>query len=376
MPGRRLAFLLLLAVPTVAAAQPAAPKVTVSAPLQRTVTEYGMFTGQFAAVNVVEIRPRVGGYLTEQLFTDGQKVNKGDRLFTIDQRPYEIALAKAQAQAMTAEAQLDQTTKDVTRGTSLRAQDYLAASVQDQRVVQMKTAASAVATARADIRSAELDLEFSRITAPVTGIIGAHQVSLGNLVTGGSGTSSPTLLATIVATDPIWFVFDMSEADYAAYQQAVSENRLPSTRSGGLTADVQLSGQTAWTRHGRVDFLDNQVDRSSGTIRARATFANADQFLTPGQFGRLRMPLAQPHMAMLLPDAAVATDQSRKVVLTVSADGHVVPKPVEVGPLIDGLRMVRSGLEPTDQVIIDGLIRARPGIVVAPVPGDIKASAS
>ena len=365
-----LAPLLLVAVAP-ARAQPA-PNVTVSPPLQRQTTDYNVFTGQFAATEVVEIRPRVGGYLTEQLFVDGQMVTKGDRLFTIDPRPYEIALQKAQAQATTAEAQLDLASRDVTRGTALRSQDFLAASVQDQRVQAMKSAVAALSGARAEIRSAQLDLEFSHITAPVTGRIGNHLVSLGNLVTGGATITAPTLLTTIVALDPIWFNFDISETDYLAYQRAVAEHRLPSAREGGLGADVQLGDERGWTRHGHIDFIDNQVDRGSGTIRARAVFANADQSLTPGTFGRLRVPASAAHMALLVPDAAVTTDQSRKLVMIVTADGHVAAKLVETGPIVGGLREIRSGLDPADRVIIDGLMRARPGSAVTAVPGDIK----
>ena len=367
----RLAVPFLLLARTVCA-QPAAPQVTVSAPLVQQVTEYSEFTGQFAAVAVVEIRPRVGGYLTEQLFADGQMVRTGGRLFTIDPRPYEIALQRAQAQGATAQAQLEQTSKDVVRGTALRAQDFLSASTQDQRVLQMRTAAAAVATAQAGIRLAELDLEFSHITAPVTGRIGTHAVSLGNVVNGGGASTSPTLLATIVALDPVWFEFDMSEADYLSYRQAIRERRMPSTGEGGQFVDAQAGDEAGWTQHGRIDFVDNQVDRGSGTIRVRAAFPNADQSITPGQFGRLRLPMSAPRPALLVPDSAVTTDQSRKIVMTVGSDGRVVPKPVETGPLFDGLRVIRSGLDAADQVVIDGLMRARPGSVVAPMRGTIK----
>lgn len=362
----------VLAWSTAAFAQvPSAPTVTVSIPLKREVTEWLEYTGQFAAVEFVEIRARVNGYLTELHFRDGQVVNKGDLLLVIDPRPYEIELQQAEAQRDTAAAQLELATRDVSRGATLRQNDFLAASSYDQRVEQMKTATAALQTANAAIRQAQLDLEFSHVTAPVTGRISNRQVSVGNLVVGASNTSSSTLLTTIVSIDPIWFYFDMSESDYLVYQRAVSEGRLGSPREAGTMAQVRLDDEREWKRAGRIDFVDNQIDRGSGTIRVRATFANPDLFITPGQFGRLRLPGSEPHSALLIPDAAVTTDQSRKVVTTVNVDGTVVPKVVQPGPLVDGLRVIRSGLDPDDRVVVDGLLRARPGVKVTPQPGQI-----
>jgi RND family efflux transporter MFP subunit len=365
-------FMLAFAWSATAFAQaPSTSPVTVSTPLKREVTEWLEYTGQFAAAEYVEIRARVNGYLTELHFRDGQIVNKGDLLLVIDPRPYEIALQQAEAQRDTAAAQLEFATREVSRGAALRQNDFLAASSYDQRLQQMKTATAALQTANAAIRQAQLDLEFSHVTAPVTGRISNRQVSVGNLVVGGSNVGNATLLTTIVSTDPVWFYFDMSESDFLAYQRAVVEGRLGSPREAGTMAQVRLDDEREWKRTGRIDFVDNQIDRGSGTIRVRATFANPDLFITAGQFGRLRLPASEPHSALLIPDAAVTTDQSRKVVMTVNAEGTVVPKVVQPGPIVDGLRVIRSGLAPDDQVVVDGLVRARPGVKVTPQPGQI-----
>ncbi|MDB5362000.1 MAG: efflux transporter periplasmic adaptor subunit [Rhodospirillales bacterium] len=357
------------------AASPAPPPVTVSAPVQKAVTEWDEYTGQFAAVDYVEIRARVSGYLTEIHFTDGQLVNKGDLLFIIDPRPYEIELQQAQAQHATAEATLDLANRELQRAATLREKDFVAQSTYDQRLQTMKSAAASVEAGKAAIRQAQLDLEFSHITAPVTGRISLHQVSIGNLVAGGSN-GTPTLLTTIVSLDPIYLNFDMSEAQFLSYERAVAEGRLKSNRGTGVPVFARLTDEQKWTREGTLNFIDNQIDRSAGSIRARGIFPNPNFFLTPGQFGRMRIPGSEPYQAILVPDASVVTDQSAKLILTVAEDGTVVPKPVRLGPMIDGLRVIRSGLDAKDRVVIDGLVRARPGTKVTPQPGEIKPAAT
>jgi len=355
-------------------AAPPPPPVTVSAPLQRDIVEWDEFTGQFAAVDYVEIRARVSGYLTEIHFTDGDIVKQGDLLFVIDPRPFEIARDSAQAQIAQAQARLDLANAQLQRTTELRRSDFAPQSTLDERRAEMRGASAALDTAHAALRSAELDLEFTRITAPVTGRISQHQVSIGNLVDGGA-TGATTLLTTIVSLDPIHFLFDMSESDYLAYQRAVARGALSSTR-GSLPAEIHLTDEKTWTRKGSLDFVDNSVDRSAGTIRARAVFANPDFFITPGQFGRLRLPGSERYKAILIPDSAVVTDQSRKIVMTVKDDGTVEPRVVRPGPMVDGLRVIREGLGPTDRIIINGLVRARAGAKVTPQPGRIEPDAS
>ncbi|HKF73148.1 MAG TPA: efflux RND transporter periplasmic adaptor subunit [Stellaceae bacterium] len=348
----------------------APPTVTVSAPLQKEIVEWDEFTGQFAAVDYVEIRARVSGYLTEIHFQDGQMVKQGDLLFVIDPRPYEATLAAARAQLGQASAQIDLAQRQLERSAELRKKDFEPASSYDQRVSELKVATAAGEAAKAAIRLAELNVEFTRITAPVTGRISNHLVSIGNLVSGGEGNGT-TLLTTVVSLDPIYFNFDMSEGDFLAYQRATEKGLLRSTRDNSVPVALHLTDEKGWPHEGKLNFVDNQVDRSSGTIRVRAAFPNSDFSLTPGQFGRIRIPGSEPYQAILVPDAAVVTDQSRKIVMTVLDDGTVKPKVVRTGPTYDNLRIIRSGLEPNDRIVIDGLVRARPGAKVTPQPGKI-----
>ncbi len=345
---------------------PPPPQVTVSVPLEQTVQATGRFLGQFSAVDSVELRAQVGGTLTAIDFQDGQIVHKGDPLFIIDPRPFQIRLEQAVAQLQTAQARETLSEAELWRAQQLKRTDFGTAESVDQRAAEQRSQQAAIDTAKAAIRDAQLDLEFARVTAPFNGRIGAHLVSAGSLVSGSRGGTTPTtLLATVVSLDPIYLDFDMSESDYLAYQQ-VHHGAAPHDEVA-----ISLNGDGHFDRHGTLDFIDNAVNRSSGTIRARATVPNPDLTSTPGQFARLRVALGHAAPALLVPAAAVIPDQSRQIVMTVAADGTVVPKVVETGDLHRGLRLIRSGLTANDRVVIDGLVRVRPGIKVTPVVGTI-----
>jgi RND family efflux transporter MFP subunit len=345
--------------------------VTVSKPLVQQITEWDEFTGQFEAVDSVEIRARVSGYLDTIGFQDGQMVNKGDLLFVIDPRPFQITLSSAQSALNSANARLQLAKQQLERAQKLKQSDFTPQSTLDQRQQEMLSAAADVQVAQAAINSAQLNLDFTHITAPISGRIGAHQVSVGNLINGGE-TGTTTLLTTIVSLDPIRLVFDMPESDFLAYQRRAAEGKMLSKRESDITVEARLMDEDDWTLKGKLDFVNNAVDRGSGTIRARAVFPNSDLLITPGQFGRIRIPGSEPHDAVLIPDAAIVSDQSRKIVMTVSPDGTVVPKPIRPGPSYHGLRIVRSGLKGDETIIIDGLLRARPGAKVVPQPGKIE----
>jgi multidrug efflux system membrane fusion protein len=351
---------------TQAAPLPPPPRVTVSSPLRDTVASTTVLLGQFSAVDTVELRAQVGGILTAITFQDGQIVHEGDRLFEIDPRPFQIRRDQAIAQLQTAQAKEALTQIQLWRAQQLRQTEFGSVETVDQRAADQHSAQAAIDTAKAAIRDAELDLEFSRVNAPFTGRIGAHLVSAGSLVSGSrGGAGASTLLATIVSLDPIHIDFDMSEADYRAYQRA---------HGGTAPSDdvaISLDGDGLFNRHATLDFIDNAVDRRSGTIHARATVSNADLAITPGQFARVRVPIGLPAPALLLPAAAVVPDQSRQVVMTVASDGTIVPKTVEIGGLHHGLRVIRGGLAATDTVVIDGIVRVKPGAKVTPAGSTI-----
>jgi multidrug efflux system membrane fusion protein len=318
-----------------AVAPPAAlPLVTVSKPSQRAVDTRLGFLGQFSAVDKIELRAQVGGTLTEIHFKDGQIVHKGDLLFVIDPRPYEIKLAQANAQLQTAKAHVAFANNQLSRAQSLRRNEFATQETVDQRTSDQDASAAAVEDAKARIRDAQLDLEYCRVTAPFTGRIGARQVSIGSLVAGSRAAVSPTtLLATLVSLDPLYLDFDMSESDYLTFARERA-------RHAGPLADgvlIGLSDENSLTREGTLDFVDNSLDRSSGTIHARATVPNHDLFLAPGQFARLSVTVAPPAQVALLPDSAVVLDQSQHLVMTVAADGTVTPKIVQIGELRGGL---------------------------------------
>jgi RND family efflux transporter MFP subunit len=354
-----------------AMAAPPPPQVTVAAPMLKEIVEWNEYTGQFQAVEEVEIRSRVSGYLDQIHFRDGQIVNAGDLLFTIDPRPFEIAAASARAQLTEAKARLDLANAQLARAEQLRKRDNVSAAVFDERYQEMRAAAASVEVAQSALRDAELNLEYARITAPIGGRIGARSLSIGNLVNGGSGPQT-TVLTTIVSLNPIRFLIDISEAELLAYQRAVAEGRMSATPEQPIEVQGKLLDDERWTLNGRIDFIDNQVDRGSGTIRVRSVFPNPDLRLTPGQFGRIRIPASNRYAAMIVPEAALLNDQARKIVMTVAEDGTVVPKVVRPGPNRGPeLRIIRSGLDPTDKVIISGLMRVRPGMKVAAQEGTI-----
>jgi RND family efflux transporter MFP subunit len=333
--------------------------------------EWADFTGQFEARESVEVRPRVSGYLESINFTDGQLVKKGDLLFVIEPRPFELALETAKAQQLQAEAQLQLAKAQLERTAQLRKNDYATQETYDERLAQVNIATASRDAAIAAVNQAQLNLDYTRVTAPVSGRMGRHEVSVGNLIIGGTGGTT-TLLTTIVSLDPIWLSFNVSEGDGMTYKRLVQKGEIKSPRDNEVEVQGQLMDEKHWTLKGTIDFVDNQYDRSSGTIRVRAAFPNPNLFITPGQFGRVRVPMSQLRPTLLVPDAAVVTDQSVKMLFTVAPDGTVVPKPVELGPVTDdNLRVIRSGITADDVVIINGLLRARPGQKVTPEQGTI-----
>ncbi|RVT91800.1 efflux RND transporter periplasmic adaptor subunit [Rhodovarius crocodyli] len=338
---------------------PPAPAVTVATPLSREVPDSMEHTARILPSARVEIRPRVSGQVAQVHFTDGALVRPGDLLFTIDQRPFRIAVEQARAELGRAEARLTLAGQQLARSAPLVRERYAPEAELDTRRSARQEAEAGLAGARAALRQAELSLEWTEIRAPRAGRVSDRRVDAGNLVREGD-----TLLTTLLALDPIYISFDMSEAEQLRLA------RRGQGRAGGLQANLRLLDENEFSREGTVDFTDSAFDNRSGTIRARAVFPNADLFLTPGAFARLRVTTGGSP-ALLIPDAAVVADQAGRVVLTVQADGTVVPKPVRLGPLVDGLRVVQSGLAPDERVIIAGLHRARPGARVTAEPGRI-----
>ena len=346
----------------------APPSVGVSTPLRHKLATSTTFTGQFEAVDRVEIRAQVSGYLTEIHFKDGQLVKKGDLLFVIDPRPYEIALANAKAQVETAQASLDLAKKQLVRTNSLIANDYASRETLDQRQQVQDSGVAALEQARAAVRQAQLNMDWTHVVAPISGRISTHRVSVGNLIVGGQTGGTTTMLTTIVSEDPIYLAFDMGEGDYVAYERFLHAQH---TGAVDRTIAFALSDETGFKHKGSLDFVDNEMDRASGTIRARATVPNPDLFIAAGQFARLRLPTSGDKERLLVPEAALATDQSQTMVMTVTPDDLVLPKVVEIGAAVGDLRIVKGGLEPNDRVVIDGLMFARPGGKVTPKPGTI-----
>lgn len=341
---------------------PPPPSVSVANPVEKKVVEWDEYTGRFESVDTVEVRSRISGVLTEVKFTDGAVVKKGDLLFVIDPRPFQRVLDRDRAALQGAKVQVEFAQKDLERARPLMANSTISQQVFDQRNQAVKTAEANVLSAEASVRSAELDVEFTQIRAPITGRISRKLISEGNFITGGSG--SGTLLTTIVSTDPIYFYFDISEADFLKYKRLFEQGMRPSSRETANPIEVGLQGDTGFPIKGQMNFVDNRIDSNTGSLRERATFQNPNGMLLPGLFAHARVIGSGEYSAILLPDAAIATDQSNRFVFVVADDGTVSARPVTLGPIIEGLRVIRTGVTPADRVIVNGVQRARKGIKV------------
>ncbi len=343
---------------------PAAPPVTVATPLHQKVVDWDEFTGRFEAVETVDVRARVGGYVQAVHFRDGQMIQKGQLLFTLDPRPAQAALAQARAQVAQMQAQATLARANLARNETLLASQAVSQAEYDASKAALDAAQANLEAANAAVRNAQLNLEFTRVTAPVSGRVSDRRVDPGNLVAGGS--SAGDVLTTIVSGGPIHFVFDGSEAVLLKYQREGGSNQ-------GAPVRIRLQDETSYGHAGRLDFSDNAIDAGSGVIRLRAIVPNGDGLLRPGMFGRAQVAGAGSYDALLVPDSAISTDQARRIVYVVGADGSVTPKTVELGPVVQGLRVVKSGLGANDRVIIAGLQRAaQPGAKVTPKNGRIQ----
>ena len=346
-------------------APPPPPVVTVGKPLTRTIVDRDEYVGRFVAVDSVEIRARVSGYLDAIHFTDGQMIHKGDVLFTIDRRPFALALDQARANLAQARANLAFTESDLARGQQLVQNKTITEQTYDQRVQAKRVAEASVKANEAVVHSAELDYEeFSELRAPVDGRIGDRRVSPGNLVTGGTGGNT-TMLATIMSMDPIRFEFTFDEASYLRYQQ-FSAGAHDMASGAATPVKLKLLNEADFSHDGQIDFIDNALSTSSGTIRGRAVFTNSQALFTPGMFGRIQVPGSAPYEAVVIPDAAIGTEQARKFVYVVDAENTVRQKYVKLGQINQDLRVIKNGLSPDDRVIVSGLTLMRPGLKVTP----------
>ncbi len=354
-----------------AAAPPGAPggptpEVTVAHPMVKPIVDWDDYTGRFEAVDSVDVRPRVSGYLQSINFRDGQFAKKGQLLMVIDPRPFQAILeqAKADEARYVAAAAVAQTAFN--REKELLDLKAVSQEEFDNSQASLRQAVAQLGSAKANTRAKALDVEFTRVTAPAAGRLSDRKVSAGNYVTSGT-----TVLTTIVSLNPIHFLFTGSEAVYLKYQRANRAGTRPSSRVAANPVDIRLGDENEYRWHGRMDFVDNALDLGSGTIRGRAVVSNPDGLLTPGMFGHMRLLGSGAYQGMLIPEDAIVTDQTRKAALVVGADGKVVQRVVVLGPIVDGLRVVRSGLNATDNVVIAGVQRAHPGTPVQIKQGKI-----
>jgi RND family efflux transporter MFP subunit len=367
----RAAFLVCFAVALAACGKsnkpaPPPPEVTVSYPLQKEVVDWDDFVGRFEAVDQIDIRPRVSGYLQTIGFKDGEVVKKGQLLFVIDPRPYQALLDQAKAQADRAQATLTNAQTALSRGQVLLNARAISQEEFDNRQAAERQAAADLGAAQANVRNAELNLGFTRILAPEGGRVSDRRIAVGNLV-----AADTTILTTLVSLDPIRFSFDGSEALYLKYQRDSREGERKSSRDASNPVQIRLQDEAEYRWKGHMDFVDNALSTTSGTIRGRAVVDNPGDFLTPGMFGHLRLLGSAPYKAFLVPDQALSSDQTKQILYVVDDQDVVRQQTIDPGPMIDGLRVIRSGLRAGDRVVIDGLQRVRPGLKVKAAPGKI-----
>jgi RND family efflux transporter MFP subunit len=362
----RGAVVVLLALAACRASAPPAPpppKVTVVHPVVREIVEWDEYTARLEAVDSVEVRPRVSGYLQAIHFQDGGLVKKGDLLFSIDPRPYDAALRRAQADVELARSRLELARKNFARADHLLASHAISQEESDIRQSNVRQAEAALEEAQARVDAAKLDVEFTQVRAPVAGRAGRKLVTEGNLINGGTGTQG-TLLTTIVSLDPIYAYFEADEGSVLKYNRLARSGQRPSSREFRNPVRVALADETGFPHHGTMDFVDNQVDRETGTVVARALLPNPDLSLLPGLFARLQLPGSGLYKATLLPDEAIGSDQAQKFVFVIDAESVAQYRPVDIGPLVDGLRVVREGVTAEDRVVVRGLQRVHPGVKV------------
>lgn len=352
---------LAAAGPASAQGSPAPPPVTVAKPIVKDIVERTDFIGRFEAIDQVDIRARVSGYLDRVHFQDGTFVKAGDLLFTIDPRPYRNTLEQAQSAVTSSQVRMEFAQSDLERAEQLRRTGNITDQLYDQRRQAFLTAKAELDRAQAALRQAQLDVEFTEIKSPLSGRISRKLVSEGNLV-----NANETILTNVLSLDPIQFYFDVDERSFLAFSRQSQGGT--NTLANGEVNEVllTLTDERLGQRKGQLDFVDNRLDSSSGTIRLRAVFDNKDQFLTPGLFGRVTVGASDPYKGILLPDEAIGSDQDRRVVYVVGENNVVNLKPVRIGPRIDGYRVIRDGLNGSETIVVNGLVRVRPGAPVAP----------
>jgi RND family efflux transporter MFP subunit len=347
-----------------AAPPPPPPKVTVSQPILREVVEWDEYTGRLEAVESVEVRARVSGYLQSVHFTDGAVVKKGALLFVIDPRPYQAELNRAKAAFEQASARYERAQKDYARAQLLVKSRAMSQEEVDTRSADQREAQEAVQAARAAIDAAQLNVEFTQVKAPISGRISREFVTVGNLINGGSADS--TLLTRIVSLDPIYCYFDVDERSYLKYSRLWRDEQRSGSRAVNIPVDLGLADETGFPHQGTLDFIDNRLDPNTGTMTGRAIFPNPDQALIPGLFARTRLPGSSQYEALLIPDEAIGSDLTQRFAFVVNDQNTVEYRKVTLGPIIDGLRVIRDGLKPQDWVIVNGVQRVRAGVKVDP----------